>query len=245
MKKTIYQIGSFIFSEMKNTFALFIKIFLKTAIITTILFFILLEILVRINAGASQPSPSPVLDFVIETLVILGFAFVYSLPVAIAAGGIKVLWKLCGIWSFVPLILIPASLVLVFWLSSDWLYSAALNVILEIERSAQRHGMESTATALGGGGVHAGPIAVIFLVILIPYLLKDAFYILTDAAVLAQFSWFLLRLIIVLIIGIVPATVISGLGLAAAFIKRLVLRFSEFKNRTTMPDESIQTQQET
>lgn len=244
MKKIIYQIGSFIFSEMKNTFALFIKIFFKTVIITTILLFILLEILVRTNTGASQPSSSPVLEFVIETLVIFGFAFVYSLPVAIAAGGIKVLWKLCGIWSLVPLILIPASLVLVFWLSSDWLYSAALNVIHEIERSAQRHGMESTATALGGG-VHAGPIAVIFLVILIPYLLKDAFYILTDAAVLAQFFWFLLRLIIVLIIGIVPAAVISAMGLAAAFIKRLVLRFSEFKNRTNMPDESIQTQQET
>jgi hypothetical protein len=135
-----------------------------------------------------------------------------------------------------PLIVIPLSIGFTFWLASGWLHGEALSVLKALEESAETHGLPETSAALGGmrGGAHAGPVALIFLVLVIPFFLVDAFHILVDATFLLQLLYFFLSVALVVLVGAVPASLVSALVLAIAFVKRLYARYREFSTQEVL-----------
>jgi hypothetical protein len=221
---------SFILSELRELLYAFINMFWKSTVITSILLFILLEILI----WNSEPSPASSeklekVNSILQLLVVMGMALFYSLPVGVIAGVTRVVWRLCGVWILFPLIVVPLSLVLSFWLFNNWLHSEALNVVQALKVSAHTNGLEYTSNALGGGvGVHAGPLALILLIFLLPFMLADLFFILIDLTFLQQFFWFLLCFFSVVAVGTIPSSLMSVSVLCITFINRLYGRYHSF-----------------
>jgi hypothetical protein len=229
-KFSLRLILSFILAEVKALLGVFITLFWKATIITAILIFIALELLLW--TGEPQPDApgrTGILSIVIQILVVICFSFVYAIPVGLIAGCLRVMWRLCGGWSIFPLIAIPLSIALSFWLFKGWLHTEAIDVIQALKLSAHEQGLKFTTDAIGGGvGVHAGPVAFILLIFLLPFLIADLFFILIDFSFLLQFGWFLLCFFFVVLIGTVPASCVSAIALGVAFVKRLFERYFKF-----------------
>ena len=223
----------FFLSELKALLRVFFKAFWKGALATTAIIFVLLTVLVWTSDRSGESTGrSGFGDAVVQLLVILGFAVWYGLMLGVVTGAVRSLWHLCGRWIVFPLIVIPLSIVLTFWVASGWLHGEAVSVLTALKQSAENHGLPETSSALGGmkGGAHAGPVAVIFIVLLLPFFLVDAFHILVDTSFLLQLLYFFLCFALVVLAGSVPASCVSGLILSIAFIKRLYARYREFQS---------------
>src|SRR4029078_6728895 len=188
-KFSLRLILSFILAEVKELIGVFTGLFWKVIGVTAVLFFIALELLLW--TGETQPNTpehSGILSFVIQILVVIGFSLVYAIPVGLIAGCLRLVWRLCGAWTVFPMIVVPLSITLSFLLCKGWLYTEATEVIQALKLSAHEHGLKFTNDAIGGPmGVHAGPVAFILLIFLLPFLIADLFFILIDIGFFLQF----------------------------------------------------------
>ena len=221
---------SFILAEVRALIGVFAGLFWKVTLVTTILLFIALELLLW--TGEPQPDApvrSGILSILIQILVVICFSLVYALPVGLIAGFLRLAWRLCGAWTLFSLIVVPLSVTLTFWLCKGWLYTEATEIVQALKLSANEQGLKFTNEALGGPvGVHAGPVAFILLIFLLPFLIADLFFILIDIGFLLQFGWFLLCFFFVVLLGTVPAGGLSLIVLGVAFVKRLFERYFKF-----------------
>src|SRR5687768_13850208 len=150
-------------------------------------------------------STNSLLTIIFEFLIMIGISIVYSIPIAITAGFLRIIWRQCGIMTLIPVIIIPITTILILYLFSEYLIGEAKEVLVALASSAKTNGLQTTSKAIGGG-VHAGPLAIIILVLALPFLLIDIIVIFTDSNFLLQFLWFIACFIAIASIGIIPST---------------------------------------
>jgi hypothetical protein len=216
--------------ECKGLGLVFWQIFWRVTVGSALIIFLVLAILVFVvHSQGSPPGEPRERPPLIGLLIILfGFSLYYALWLGLLAGGAAVLWRLVGAWIIVPVIFIPATVVVSIWLSSNWLTSEGLDVLDALAKSAEVKGFPETQKAVQGMGkvIHAGggEVLAIFLVLLSPFLVVDAFWILCDPGFLWQFVQFVLAFVLVLTLGLVPSSLLSMILLWHSFAKRLRVR---------------------
>lgn len=154
----------------------------------------------------------------------------YAAPIALVAGVLRGVWRMVGGWLFLPLILVPLTVALAFWIGSGWLASEAKAVVDELVLSGKEHGFEHTMSAAPALKVaHAGaPGAVIALVILLPFLAADLFWILVDFDFLLSLLRFFFSVGLIAFLGALPSILVSGTVLGIVFVRRLKHRYERF-----------------
>ncbi len=181
---------------------------------------VLLLILVPHMISGDGPLATRVIACVVVSLM-------YAAPIAIVTGLLRGTWRMVGAWLFLPLVLVPATVMLAFWLGSGWLASEARTVVVELVASAEKQGFANTLNAAPAMRMaHAGaPGAVIALVILLPFFISDVFWILIDFDFLLSLVRFLLSVVFIALLGALPSLAVSGTVLGVAFVKRLRHRY--------------------
>ncbi len=186
--------------------------------------------------GAAVPASFG--TYLIEGVLIYGFALVYAAPVGILVGSFAASWRLFGGWTLLPVFLFPLILWGFFWLAGDFLLAQGRDIPEALNAAFQARGLPMTSGLFrsgAGGAVHAGPVAVVLLILLIPPLVIDSMHLLLDPAVLGQLFEFLLSLSLVALAGLFLSTLISSIFLIRAFVKRLKARRSEFLDLKAPP----------
>jgi hypothetical protein len=226
------RLRDFVFAEVKGVWYASFRPFWTTGAVTAALLILGLGILVfgssppsEANSAAQEPS------WVSKLVVVVGFSLFYAVWVGLIAGVVGVLWRLVGIWVVVPFILIPLAILLSLWLCSGWLAAEAAETGAALVQSAANHGLPETSKALSGGKLlHGAAIGVfaIVLVLLTPFLVIDAFWILLDANFLWQFAQFVLAFFLALALGVIPSMLVSLAVLSVAVVRRLLARYRHF-----------------
>lgn len=187
----------------------FVRPFVGTLLLTGLVYALV------VLFGASDPeAPSKA--------VLVPVAFVYGLFVgfwpALAVGGLRLSWKLVGGWTLVPMLLLPAAVGLALWAAAGTLQEQATG----IWDAARLAGAEREwVSAALGRAAHAGPLILIFLV---PLLLIDLGAIALDPGVLWSVATLFFTFALVVVGALVPASLVSILVLARAYLKGLRAR---------------------
>jgi hypothetical protein len=146
-----------------------------------------------------------------------------------AAGLFAALWRLFGSSLVVVLLVAPALVVLVLWLFSGPITSTAVHFLDSVIASAQGEGLQRTVQAAEGMRLSCGggAIAVLFLVLLAPFVLADIGLIFANAAVLWAFLQFAGAMGLMFAVAISAAFLFACPILILALVRRGRHRFGQ------------------
>jgi hypothetical protein len=148
-----------------------------------------------------------------------GYAVVAGFWVGVAATVARALWWLCGAWCIVPLVLLPLALALAIWAGSGWVVSEGREAVDALAEAADRRGIEPIR-----GGLHGAPP----LVLLLPAVIVHYARALVDQSFVWQFLQLVLVILLVALVGVLPASFVSAAVVLTALFTKFVSRFRKF-----------------
>ena len=205
--------ASILKSELLYFLDLFWRAFWKTTVIVSGLMFA--HFLIDWIVGGESVSFG---NAVIIFFVMLAYDLIVGAHFGLIAGGLRVAWAMAGPFIAVPVILIPLSVALSFWLFGEILTDSAARLLASLAESGSEH---DWLVAKLGPVARAGPVALVFA---LPLLAVDLVAVLLDVAVLFSLLFFLLLVSLAFLAGFIPSALISFAVLIAAYVVRFKRR---------------------
>lgn len=223
---------AFLKEEFRGLLGSFFKPFFKFTLLSLMLLLLVLVPRVFMADETAGPRRGAEPPLTLKLLMIAGVAISYALHIGLVAGFLSVLWRLVGPWIVLPIILIPAAVILSLWLFSGWLAGQGKNTADGFVQSVEKHKFPTAQNAAGAilkaaHGSGAGGLAVVGL-LLLPFLAVDAVPVLTDPIFIVPFTKFLGAVALVTLLGLAPSCLVSLLVLMLAVINRMRARYQEF-----------------
>lgn len=184
------------------------------------------------GAGGSAQEDSLFIQLVAYVAVGLYFGAIAGATVGLFAA----LWRLFGPSLLLVLLVAPALVLLVLSLFHGPISSSAIHFLDSVIASAQREGLQHTVQASEGMRLSCGggAIAVLFLVLLAPFLLADIGFILADASVL----WAFLKFAGVMALTFAAATAVAFLFACPVLVFSLIRRGRQRFGQSPLPSAS-------
>jgi hypothetical protein len=182
-------------------------------------------------AGSRSASATSAQDssLLITTVAYVAVGLYFGIVVGAVVGLVAVLWRLFGPSFLVVLVVAPALVLLVVWLFHSPISSAAIHFLDSVIAAARHEGLQHTVQATEGMRLSCGggAFAVLFLVLLSPFLLADIGLILADPAVLWAFLKFAGAMALTLAAATSAAFFFAFPVLVAALVRRGRKRFAQ------------------
>lgn len=206
--------------ETRFVLGAFFRPFFRVLLVAGLLIF-LLVMGAYVHSVVSNPQRSDQLQHVLSPVVALVYAVLWAGQLALVVATFWASWKLAGPWIVVPLITIPISLAIAFWLMSGLLEAAGAGVVAAMVQAGAEHEWEVGAL---GPAARIGPL---ILIIAIPLLLYDLGAILLDLNVLWNLLLLLLAFVGTLGLGLIPSSAVSIVAILYGFVRRFLERHGE------------------
>jgi hypothetical protein len=220
-------------AEVRGLVRMCLRVFWRTTLLLAVPGFLyFMSTLLRGQGSGDRNEPLGAGMLVTALLVYGGVALLYGACGGLVVAGLAGLWRLFGGWMFLPVGVALAVFLGLSWLSEGLFSQQVDNLQAAITHVRQQEGFPDTGVAMAGARVaDAGPLVVLLLLFILPFLLVEATIVLLSPKVLWE-----LALLAVMVGGLFLLTTVLTLVISLPVLGWSLVKRVRARHRFVAPD---------